>query len=771
MSLREKLKYYWVLLHQDIFVGDMREQNMRACFWVGVAVALVAITNTTLNFLWNRDPITIFTTISQAIGGILSAVYILKDNKKIPTISMMMICIITFTYYIFSGASGGSTIIWTMLVPIGIGYFGNALYGIYCGIYFEILVIIAFYTPLRSMLEVHYTKLFMDRFPILYLANFILDAICLVNYHVSVLKLMDYAKQMVKSKEEADRANRGKSDFLSNMSHEIRTPINAVLGMNEMILRESLNANNHLPEDKEKVKHIFDDICKYSGNIESAGNNLLYLINDILDFSKIESGKMQLVETDYRFSSVLNDVSNMIFFKAKDKGLDFDVDVDSNIPDDLHGDEIRVRQIIINLLNNAVKYTKQGYVHLKVSGKKISDSSSKEAIDLIIAVSDTGIGIKEEDIKKLFTKFERVDLEQNSTVEGTGLGLAITKNLLEMMGGTINVESVYNEGSTFTVHLPQIVVSDEPVGDFRKKFDESIQNMDEYVESFHAPDANILIVDDTKMNLVVVEGLLNHTGLKIDTATSGEESIRMAKDNKYDIILMDQRMPGMNGTEAMQRIREQKGLNTDTPFICLTADAISGAKERYMKAGFVDYITKPIDYKALEKTLISYLPKDKVMINRTKKEDDASDDVKTKSTDIPKEYTMLMDEGISVESGMKYCSNNWEFYVSVICDYVAGYSERYENLKNYYELRDWDNYETTVHALKSTSKTIGANELSDMAAGLEKAAGELNISYLTSKHEDMMKQYEGLIDSIKNVFPDMTDVVEESYDILEFSPD
>jgi signal transduction histidine kinase/FixJ family two-component response regulator len=771
MSLREKLKNYWVLLHQDIFVGDMREQNMRACFWVGVAVTLVASTNTTLNLIWNRDPITIFTTISQAIGGIIIIIFILRDEKKIPTISMMMICIITFTYYIFSGASGGSTIIWTMLVPIGIGYFGNALYGIYCGIYSEILCIVAFYTPLRNLLDVHYTKLFMDRFPILYLLNLILDAICLVNYHVSVLKLMDYAKQMIKSKEEADRANRGKSDFLSNMSHEIRTPINAVLGMNEMILRESLNANNRLPEDSETVKQLFADICKYSGNIESAGNNLLYLINDILDFSKIESGKMQLVETDYKFSSVLNDVSNMIFFKAKDKGLEFDVDVDSDIPDDLHGDEIRVRQIIINLLNNAVKYTKEGYVHLKVSGQKVSESSSKEAIVLIISVSDTGIGIKEEDIQKLFTKFERVDLEQNSTVEGTGLGLAITKNLLEMMGGKISVESVYNEGSTFTVHLPQIVVSDEPVGDFRKKFDESLQNMDEYVESFHAPDAHILIVDDTKMNLVVVEGLLNHTGLKIDIATSGEESIRMAKDNKYDIILMDQRMPGMNGTEAMQHIREQKGLNTDTPFICLTADAISGAKERYMKAGFVDYITKPIDYKALEKTLITYLPKDKVEINCSKKETAVSDNVKTKNTELPKEYDMLIDAGISAETGMRYCSNNWEFYVSVIRDYVAGYSQRYENLKRYYDLKDWDNYETTVHALKSTSKTIGANELSEKAAGLEKAAGELNTSYLTDKHEDMMKEYEELISSIKTVFPDFDDVTEEAYDILEFSPD
>ena len=310
----EKLRKSWMLLHQDIFVGEMREQNMRACLLVGISVAIAAGITTTLNFLGNRDFWTIVTTISQVIGGIIIVVFILHDNKKIPTISMMLICIITFTYYAFSGATGGTTIIWTLLAPLGIGYFGNALYGIYCGIYFEVLLIFTFYTPVRNLVSVHYNKFFMDRFPVLYLLNLMLVSICLINYHVSVLKLTESARQLLKSKEEADRANRGKSDFLSNMSHEIRTPINAVLGMNEMILRESMSAKDRTPQDIEITKRIFEDISKYAGNIESAGNNLLYLINDILDFSKIESGRMQLVETDYKLSSLLNDVSNMIFF-------------------------------------------------------------------------------------------------------------------------------------------------------------------------------------------------------------------------------------------------------------------------------------------------------------------------------------------------------------------------------------------------------------------------------------------------------------------------
>ena len=765
-SMRKRLRQSWDLLHRDIFVGEMRDQNMKACLIVGIAVALAASTTTTLNFLSNRDVITIATTISQAIGGIIIVVFILRDNKKIPTISMLLICVITFTYYAFSGATGGTTIIWTLLAPLGIGYFGNALYGIYCGVYFELLLIAIFYTPVRHMLEDHYSRFFMDRFPVLYLLNLILVSLCLINYHLSVLKLTESARELLKSKVEADRANRGKSDFLSNMSHEIRTPINAVLGMNEMILRESLKASKQPPKNSESAKHIFSDISKYAGNIESAGNNLLYLINDILDFSKIESGKMQLIETNYKLGSVLNDVSNMIFFKAKEKGLEFFVDVNKDIPDGLHGDEVRVRQIIINLLNNAVKYTKHGHIKLSVGCEESDTGYEKQAICLVISVSDTGIGIKDEDIGKLFNKFERVDLEQNSTVEGTGLGLAITKNLLEMMGGDIKVTSVYNEGSTFTIRLPQLVVSLEPVGDFRKKFNESIEEMDVYTESFHAPDARILVVDDTKMNLLVVEGLLKSTDINIDTAVSGAESIELARKTKYDIILMDQRMPGMNGTEALQLIKADDGPNRDTPFICLTADAISGAKERYMASGFEDYLTKPIDYGALEKMLISYLPGEKVLLNRFSSSDEESSETK-----LPAEYDLLKENGIDSQTGLKYCNNDWDFYKSILSDFVMSYKKRSENLQALYEERNWNDYATIVHSLKSASKTIGEADLSEIARSLENAADESDADLITKNHDLMQQMYSDAVGSIMTVFPGFSSAPAQDDEILEFAPD
>ncbi len=411
----------------------------------------------------------------------------------------------------------------------------------------------------------------------------------------------------------AERSNEAKSDFLANMSHEIRTPINAVLGLNEMILRESLKGRDDLPDEREDIKSIFSEICNYSGNIDSAGKNLLSIINDILDFSKIEAGKLEIVDNDYQLSSVLNDVSNMIMFKAKSKGLEYDVEVDESIPDILHGDEVRVRQIVTNLLNNAVKYTDNGSVTLSVSEKKIPGAAEDDCTSLVFSVKDTGIGIRDEDRSRLFGKFERMDIKKNSTIEGTGLGLAITGNLVEMMGGTIDVESHYGLGSTFTAAIPQKVVSDEAIGDFREKFKASIDNLHARQEPFHAKDSVILVVDDTPMNLMVVKGLLKNTQISIDTAGGGAQSVEMCRQKKYDVILMDQRMPEMDGTTAMRHIREDDaGMNKDTPFVCLTADAVSGAKDKYISEGFDDYLTKPIEIDKLEEVLMEYIDKEKI---------------------------------------------------------------------------------------------------------------------------------------------------------------
>ncbi|MCR4617209.1 MAG: response regulator [Lachnospiraceae bacterium] len=405
--------------------------------------------------------------------------------------------------------------------------------------------------------------------------------------------LIKAMQDLEESKKKADSANRSKSDFLASMSHEIRTPLNAVIGMNEMILRESENPT----------------VISYARNVESAGNNLLSIINDILDFSKIEAGKLELVEAPYKLSSVINDVINIISIKASSKEIRFESDVDENLPDGLFGDEVRIRQVIVNILSNAVKYTNKGFVKFSITGKKTPDN-----VCLIVKVTDSGIGIKEEDLPKIFGKFERVDLGQNKTVEGTGLGLAITHSLLEMMNGNIEVESVYGSGSTFTIMIPQKITLDEPIGDYRKKFEMNAKENNVYKETFTAPDAYILVVDDMPMNLTVITRLLAKTKIKIDTAKSGEEALKLTQEIPYDLILMDQMMPQMDGSQVLHRIRKQvDGANIETPMICLTADAISGAKERYLTEGFTDYISKPVKGYALEEVLSEYLPKEKVI--------------------------------------------------------------------------------------------------------------------------------------------------------------
>ena len=415
--------------------------------------------------------------------------------------------------------------------------------------------------------------------------------------------------ELLEEKVRAESASLAKSDILANMSQEIRTPINAVLGMNEMILREGRKIQGTGDIYPQEVKDSVKSMVIYAGDVENAGNNLLAIVNDILDFSKIEAGKMDLVNAPYRLSSILGDLSNTVYLKAQDKKLDFVIDVDRNLPDELLGDEVRVRQIFNNILSNAVKYTEHGYVKLKLTGEKTGDD-----IVLNIVVSDTGIGIKKEDMDKLFNKFERLEMDRNSTVEGTGLGLAITRRLLDMMGGSITVESEYKKGSSFTICIPQKIISDVPLGDFQARFEENVLKKAPYHESFKAPEAHILIVDDTKLNLTVLTHLLKKTDVRIDTATSGAEAIDMAEKTAYDLILMDQRMPQMDGTEALHRIRESvNGKSSKVPVICLTADAVIGAKEKYLAEGFSDYLTKPVESQVLEKMLIKYLPAAKVV--------------------------------------------------------------------------------------------------------------------------------------------------------------
>ena len=393
--------------------------------------------------------------------------------------------------------------------------------------------------------------------------------------------------------EEAQLATKSKSNFLSNMSHEIRTPLNSILGMNEMILRES--------SDKQ--------VLEYATNIESSGSMLLSIINDILDFSKIESGKMEIVPVEYRLSSILNNLVNMIMPRVEKGGLELNVEIEPSIPEHLYGDEVRIRQILTNLLTNAVKYTDIGSVTLKMDYEK----TGEDMLNLLITVKDTGCGIKEEDREKLFQSFQRVDETKNRNIEGTGLGLAITGRFVQMMDGTIQVESVYGVGSAFTAVIPQKFLSDEPTGDFKSIRNRQKSREVQKRESFEAPEAKVLVVDDSGMNLAVFKALLKHTKMDIVTASSGKESLELVKAEPFHIIFMDHMMPEMDGIETLHEIQKLTDFpNENTPIIVLTANAISGARESYIKEGFVDFLKKPINADLLEQTVVSYLPKEQV---------------------------------------------------------------------------------------------------------------------------------------------------------------
>ena len=413
----------------------------------------------------------------------------------------------------------------------------------------------------------------------------------------NLIILRGYNRKLAIAAEVANQANEAKSLFLSTMSHDIRTPMNAIIGMNEMILRDS--------NDK--------DILMYAESIRTAGNTLLGIINDILDFSKIETGKMNLIEVDYNFVSLLNDLVNMVQRKAEDKGLKFELQVDKNIPSMMHGDEIRIKQVITNILSNAVKYTKKGSILFSISYSKCEND--KDSVILHVSVKDTGIGIKKEDLNKLFVAFERIDELKNRNIEGTGLGMAIAQNFLKMMGSTVQVESVYGEGSNFYFDLKQKVIKWEPVGEFESAYKHFVGEREAYTVSFVAPRARILVVDDSEVNLKVFVSLLKRTKMQIETADSGEAGIELFKKKYYDLIFLDHMMPEKDGIETLKEMKACADTpNQKTPVICLTANAISGMREMYIEAGFDDYLTKPIDTVKLENMLLEYLPENLINV-------------------------------------------------------------------------------------------------------------------------------------------------------------
>lgn len=500
----------------------------------------------------------------------------------------------------------------------------------------------------------------------------------------------EYTNEILLLKDEAEKANRAKTAFLANMSHEIRTPMNAILGFTELILGEK-----SLPR-----------IQEYAYDIKRSAQSLLHIINEVLDISKIEAGKVEMTKEVYYTQSLLEDVSLLVGGLAEKKGLSYQTDIDKAIPYKLKGPVGHIREVLTNILNNAVKYTKEGSVTLRARCRERSGTELK----LEFEIEDTGIGMKEEDAKKMFEKFSQFDTKVNRDVEGTGLGMYIVKGLVEQMGGEIQVASVYGEGTKITVLLTQEVVDERPIGEIRLDL---LEEEKKETRSFRTS-AKVLVVDDNEINLKVSTAFLEKYGICADCASSGEGAIEMVRKNTYNVIFMDHMMPGMDGVEAMHRIKEMDGGKyRDIPMIALTANAISGVREQMIGEGFADYLAKPIDMETLERVLLRVLPKELIEKALPQAEEEPAADSMERMKEILKD--------LDVEAGIRNCGGSKEDYLAVLEVVSRHGSKRVEKLENMIQNEDFENYTIDVHALKSTAANIGAMQLSKLAYNQEMA--------------------------------------------------
>ena len=550
---------------------------------------------------------------------------------------------------------------------------------------------------------------------------------------IALGKIQKLNEEYEKAKNDAILANEIKGRFLSGISHEIRTPINAVLGMNEMILREC--------EDNQ--------ILTYAANIESAGKTLLFLINDILDMSKIESGKMEIIPVKYEPAVLIMDLWNVIYLRAQEKKLKISFFLDETLPKVLWGDDVRIKQIVTNMLTNAVKYTPQGSVELHMGYKRLD----AETISFIISVKDTGIGIKKEDMGKLFECFQRLDEEKNRKIEGTGLGMNISMLLLKMMGGEMKVESEYQKGSVFTAIIPQRIICDEPTGDFEhvKSLHETVRNKSK--AAFCAPDANILVVDDNVMNLTVFKALLKRTKVNIVTADSGKRCLELVEKEKFDIIFMDHMMPEMDGIETFHRLK-----NNTAPVIALTANAVAGSREFYLNEGFNDFLTKPIDGTLLENMIASYLPKELLRQNE--------DDQKVnKTSDIPEDYEKYQKYGISIEHGISYSNDDVEVYLDLVYMFLNEGSMR-DKLYQYMSEENMNEYAVLVHSLKGNARTLGADKLADIAYEHEMKSKAQNYDFVKAGWNELVDIWDTSLEGFKELYHHYRKGQEDKYKLV-----
>lgn len=524
-------------------------------------------------------------------------------------------------------------------------------------------------------------------------------------------------KDLIEMRNKAANANKAKSEFLANVSHEIRTPMNSILGMAELALKEEMP-----PSVKEKVS-----------DIRVAGSTLLTLINDILDFSEIEANKVEIRNNNYHIPSLVMDVTSIVEVKLSEKKIAFEVDVEPSIPNLLSGDEKKIKQILMNLLGNAVKFTKEGSVAFILKWEKQGNTAILKG-----EVRDTGIGIREKEIDSLFDSFQRIDSRKNRSIEGTGLGLTITKKYIELMGGTITVESVYGKGSSFFFTIPQTIKDNTPCNfdlDKRRNIKKT------FVNSFFAPEAKILVVDDNQTNLRIASGFLKTYKITPDTALSGKECLAMVEKKKYDIIFLDYMMPVLDGIDTLQLIRaksEEDEYFANVPIIVLTADSVNGAEKKFMAVGFQGYISKPIDAEKFEDTLAIFLPPELVIIN------DSIDEV-------PEEIENNLGieiKDVNIDEGIYNSGGNPDDYVEILKIFLEFGKDKMSKIKKHFEDKNIFDYTTEVHSLKSSAANIGAMKISELAKELEFAGKDKKVEIIESKTGLLLDMYSELLENI-----------------------
>ena len=548
-----------------------------------------------------------------------------------------------------------------------------------------------------------------------------------------VTETRNYIEEIKQVREDAERANQTKSEFLANMSHEIRTPMNAVMGLSDIIMEES------------RGRKVYGYAC----DIKAASQNLLTIINDILDLSKVESGKMELVLSDYYIKNVVEEVVNMMKVAATQRGLDLICEFDNSIPCMYHGDDGRIKQILINIMNNAVKFTKEGFVKISVGGHP---GNQKDTENVVFRIQDTGVGIKPENLEKIFEDFRQVDSGRNRGVEGTGLGLSITRRFVQLMKGGIEVESAYGEGSTFIVTIPQKIVDSrtlEEVPDVPRKETERF-------DTFVVNNYKVLVVDDNLINRKVAMGFLKNYGFELFEAASGPEAIAMVKETKFNMIFMDHMMPEMDGIEATKIIRDECGMNGRSPvIIALTANAMAGVREKFLNSGFQDFIAKPLDRKPLNEVLSRWIPNayKQMIIN----EDNEAADSQPKIT-----FEDIHILGIDIEEAKKHHTGEVEDFVELLNLYYMDGKRKSSYLMELVEKEDYKDYGIEVHGLKSASANVGAMELSAQAREHEEAANMGDVDFIKMHSAELRACYDRQVEAIKKFLDHRQAVADEA---------